>query len=441
MKHLLNTLYILSEDIYLSLDGENVVANRNQEAIARYPLHTLQNIITFSYAGASPALLGACAQRQVGLAFCTPRGKFLARVCGESNGNVLLRRTQYRVADDLAQSIRIGRTMIFGKIYNARWSIERTRRDHGLRVDADQLVSASQQLQGLLPQVRKASSPEELRGLEGAGANVYFKVFDQMILGDKETFFFSGRSRRPPLDAVNAMLSFTYSLLAHDCASALESVGLDSYVGFLHRDRPGRTSLALDLMEELRPCMADRFVLTMINNRIIKSADFQHTHSGAVLLTDEGRKTFLKHWQEKKKEVLTHPYLDEKLSWGMVPFVQALLLARYLRGDLDEYPPFYGSEIMLVLITYDVNTENAAGRKRLRQIARQCVNYGQRVQNSVFECLLDAAQCRLLQAKLCQIIDPKQDSLRFYYLGDRYKSRIEHFGANPAYDPEDLLII
>lgn len=340
MKHLLNTLYILSEDVYLSLDGENVVANRNQEAVARYPLHTLQNIISFSYAGASPALLGACAQRQIGLAFCTPRGKFLARVCGESNGNVLLRRAQYRAADDLSQSTRIGRTMIFGKLYNARWSIERTRRDHGLRVDADQLAVASLQLQNLLPQVRAVSSLEELRGLEGAGANVYFKVFNQMILGDKEAFFFSGRSRRPPLDAVNAMLSFAYSLLAHDCASALESVGLDSYVGFLHRDRPGRTSLALDLMEELRPCMADRFVLTMINNRIVKSADFQYTHSGAVLLTDEGRKTFLKHWQEKKKEVLTHPYLAEKLPWGMVPYVQALLLARYFRGDLDEYPPF-----------------------------------------------------------------------------------------------------
>lgn len=340
MKHLLNTLYILSEDVYLSLDGENVVANRDREILARYPLHTLQNIITFSYAGASPALLGACAQRQIGLAFCTPRGRFLARVCGEGNGNVLLRRAQYRAADDPAQSTRIGRTMIFGKIHNARWSIERPRRDHALRVDDEQLAAVSGQLQGLLPQVRDATSPEELRGLEGAGANAYFKVFDQMILGDKETFFFSGRNRRPPLDAVNAMLSFAYSLLAHDCASALESVGLDSYVGFLHRDRPGRTSLALDLMEELRPCVADRFVLTLINTRIVKAVDFQYMHSGAVLLTDEGRKAFLKHWQEKKKDVLTHPYLEEKLPWGMVPYVQALLLARYLRGDLDGYPPF-----------------------------------------------------------------------------------------------------
>ncbi len=340
MKHLLNTLYILSEDIYLSLDGENVLANREKQIVARYPLHTLQNIITLSYSGASPALMGACAQRQIGLVFCTPRGKFLARVCGESQGNVLLRRTQYRAADDPVQCCQISRTMIFGKLFNARWCIERTRRDHSLRVDSEKLMSASGQIYGLLSQVKVVTSPEELRGLEGVGANAYFGVFDEMILGDKDTFFFHGRSRRPPLDPVNAMLSFAYSLLANDCASALESVGLDSYVGFLHRDRPGRTSLALDLMEELRPCMADRFVLTLINNRMVKPTDFLYMESGAVLLTDEGRKTFLKNWQEKKKETLTHPYLGEKLPWGMIPYIQALLLARYLRGDLDAYPPF-----------------------------------------------------------------------------------------------------
>ncbi len=340
MKHLLNTLYILSEDIYLSLDGENVVANRDKQTAARYPLHTLQNIITFSYSGASPALMGACAERQIGFAFCTPRGKFLARVCGEGNGNVLLRRSQYRAADDAVQCCQISRTMILGKLFNARWSIERTRRDHGLRVDSEKLTAASRQIHGLLAQVKETTDLEELRGLEGVGASAYFGVLDEMILGDKEAFFFRGRSRRPPLDAVNAMLSFAYSLLAHDCASALESVGLDSYVGFLHRDRPGRTSLALDLMEELRPCMADRFVLTLINNRQVKASDFIYMESGAVLLTDEGRRAFLKGWQEKKKETLTHSYLGEKLSWGMIPYVQALLLARCLRGDLDAYPPF-----------------------------------------------------------------------------------------------------
>ncbi len=284
--------------------------------------------------------MGACAERQIGFAFCTPRGKFLARVCGEGNGNVLLRRSQYRAADDAVQCCQISRTMILGKLFNARWSIERTRRDHGLRVDSEKLTAASRQIHGLLAQVKETTDLEELRGLEGVGASAYFGVLDEMILGDKEAFFFRGRSRRPPLDAVNAMLSFAYSLLAHDCASALESVGLDSYVGFLHRDRPGRTSLALDLMEELRPCMADRFVLTLINNRQVKASDFIYMESGAVLLTDEGRRAFLKGWQEKKKETLTHPYLGEKLSWGMIPYVQALLLARCLRGDLDAYPPF-----------------------------------------------------------------------------------------------------
>lgn len=340
MKHLLNTLYILSEDIYLSLDGENIVANRDKEVVARYPLHTLQNIITFSYSGASPALMGACAQRQIGLVFCTPRGRFLARVCGEENGNVLLRRAQYRLADDPTQCCRISRTMIFGKLFNARWSIERTRRDHALRVDSEKLSAASKQIHALLSQVQEATFPEELRGFEGVGASAYFGVFDEMILGDKDAFSFQGRNRRPPLDPVNAMLSFAYSLLAHDCACALESVGLDPYVGFLHQDRPGRTSLALDLMEELRPCMADRFVLTQINSRQVKAADFLYTESGAVLLTEGGRKAFLKSWQEKKKETLTHPYLGEKLPWGMIPYLQALLLARYLRGDLDAYPPF-----------------------------------------------------------------------------------------------------
>ena len=340
MRQLLNTLFVTSEDIYLSLDGENVVANRGGEPVARYPLHTLQSIVTFSYAGASPALMGKCAQREIGLAFCSQRGKFLARVSGQMQGNVLLRRMQYRVADDPSQSCRIARNMIFGKVYNARWSVERTRRDHAPRVDGQRFSAVSQQLQGLLPQIAAETSPDSLRGLEGIGAAAYFSVLDEMILQGKETFFFRERSRRPPLDAFNAMLSFAYSLLAHDCASALESVGLDAYVGYLHTDRPGRESLALDLMEELRPCMADRFVLTLINNRIVGRQDFDFLENGAVFLSDSGRRAVLKRWQERKKESLTHPYLQEKLSWGLVPYLQALLLARCLRGDLDAYPPF-----------------------------------------------------------------------------------------------------
>lgn len=340
MKQLLNTLFVTSEDVYLSLDGENVVANREKQVVARYPLHTLQGIVSFSYAGASPALMGACAKHDIGLSFLTPRGRFLASVCGETRGNVLLRRMQYRLADDPVKSAAIARTMIFGKLYNARWSLERACRDHGMRVDTDSLKSASQTIKGLLPQTLAEESPDRLRGIEGVGAAAYFGVFDQLILREKETFRFTARSRRPPLDAVNALLSFAYTLLAHDCASALESVGLDAYVGFMHTDRPGRRSLALDLMEELRPCVADRTVLTLINNQVVKAEDFVYGENGAVLLNESGRNAVLKAWQEKKKTALTHPFLEEKTQWGMVPFLQALLLARYIRGDLDEYPPF-----------------------------------------------------------------------------------------------------
>lgn len=340
MKQLLNTLFVTSEDIYLSVEGENVLANRDKQVLARYPLHTLQTIVSFSYAGASPALMGACAERGIGLAFCTPRGRFLARVCGESSGNVLLRRAQYRAADDPAASCAIARTMIFGKLSNSASIIHRTLRDHAPRVTGCGLEEAVLQIKELLPLTLEVADLDTLRGLEGVGAAAYFGVFDHLLLGRKDAFFFHGRNRRPPLDRVNALLSFAYSLLAHDCASALESVGLDAYVGFLHRDRPGRTSLALDLMEELRPCMADRFVLTLVNNRMIKPEDFLLQGSGAVLLTEEGRKRFLKAWQERKRDTLAHPYLGEKLSWGMIPYVQALLLARYLRGDLDAYPPF-----------------------------------------------------------------------------------------------------
>lgn len=340
MRHLLNTLFVTSEDVYLSLEGENVLVNRDKSVVGRFPLHNLQMIVSFSYAGASPALMGACAERDVGLCFCTPRGKFLARVTGASRGNVLLRRQQYRCADDPAESCRTASAFIFGKVHNARWSIERTRRDHKLRIEEAAFEKACAIHKGLLPQILETTDAETLRGLEGAAANAYFGVFDQMILRQKEDFFFRSRNRRPPMDNVNAMLSFAYSLLANDCASALESVGLDAYVGFLHRDRPGRTSLALDMMEELRPCLADRFVLTVVNNRILSGSDFEKSESGAVWMTDDGRRKFLKHWQERKQEAITHPFLEEKLPWGLVPYVQALLLARYLRGDLDAYPPF-----------------------------------------------------------------------------------------------------
>lgn len=340
MKKLLNTLFVTSEDAYLSLDGENVVVNRDRQVTARFPLHALSGILCFSYAGASPALMGACAKRDVSLAFCSPRGRFLARSCGESSGNVLLRRMQYRIADDPPQACRVARMMVFGKLYNARWSIERTCRDHAMRVDTELLKAASARLKVLLPMVQAETDLNSLRGLEGSAAAVYFGMFDHLILGRKDVFSFTGRSRRPPLDPCNALLSFAYSLLANDCAAALESVGLDSYVGFLHTDRPGRRSLAADLMEELRPCLADRFVLSAINLGKFSDKDFDRQENGAVYLSDSGRKAFLQSWQEKKRDEIRHPYLDEKISWGLVPYVQALLLARYLRGDTEDYPPF-----------------------------------------------------------------------------------------------------
>ncbi len=340
MRKLLNTLYVTSEDIYLSLDGENVLANRDKQVVARYPLHTLQSIVSFSYAGASPALMGACADRDIDMVFCSPRGRFLARTAGITGGNVLLRREQYRIADDLTRSCGIARNMIFGKIYNARWSLERTLRDHSERVNAEKFRNAIEIIKTQAPRAVAETNLDELRGTEGVAAKAYFDVFDDMLLRNKTEFFFHGRSRRPPLDRINAMLSFAYALLASDCASALESAGLDSYVGLMHRDRPGRKSLALDLMEELRPCFADRFVITMVNNRMIAPSDFTESGSGAVTMTDEARKAFLKAWQEKKRDTLLHPFLQEKIPWGLVPHMQAMLLARYIRGDIDAYPPF-----------------------------------------------------------------------------------------------------
>lgn len=341
MKKLLNTLFVLSEDSYLALENENVVVWQQEERKGQYPLLVLESIVSFSYRGASPALMGACAQRGISLCFLTPNGRFLARVQGDHGGNVLLRRQQYRLADETTACALTARHFILGKVYNSRWVIERTLRDHALRLDGDSLARVSRQLAASLEKIRLCDSLESLRGLEGELSAQYFGVFDQLILNQKDFFSFDVRSRRPPEGAVNSLLSFAYTLLANDCAAALESVGLDSFVGFMHRDRPGRRSLALDLMEELRPVWADRLALTLINTRQIQPCHFRAQPGHVVLLTDEGRKVVLNAWQARKREQITHPYLKEKLPWGLVPYVQSLLLARFLRGDLDAYPPFF----------------------------------------------------------------------------------------------------
>ena len=341
MRQLLNTLFVLSEDAYLSLDGETVVVRRGDAEAARFAMHTLEGILCFSYAGASPALLGACAARGIDFCFFSPQGRFLARVAGQERGNVLLRQQQYRVADDPNQSCRYARGFVMGKVYNGRWVLERATRDHPQRVPVDKLKTVSAQLAAALPLIRDCDNPDQLRGLEGEAAQRYFSCLDDLILQQRSNFQFVGRSRRPPLDNINALLSFAYTLLANDCAAALTAAGLDPYVGFMHRPRPGRRSLALDLMEELRTVYANRFVLSCINGKLLTAKHLVRQESGAVLLTDEGRKAFLSAWQRKKQETITHPFLNEKLPWGLVPYVQALLLARTLRGDLELYPPFF----------------------------------------------------------------------------------------------------
>jgi len=340
MRHLLNTLFVLTAESYLSLDGENVVVLNGESEIARFPLHTLESILYFGYKGASPALMGFCVKNNISFCYFTPNGRFLARVCGETRGNILLRKKQYAIADDETESCIIARSMISGKLCNAKWVLERALRDHSMRIDVDLIKKVSTDLTDAAHLAIETEALDTLRGIEGKSATQYFSVFDNLILRYKEDFYFHGRNRRPPLDNVNAMLSFLYSILANDCASALEAVGLDSYMGFMHGERPGRISLALDLMEELRPCFADRFVLSCINTQVIRPEHFWKSESGAVIMTDVGRKIFLAAYQEKKREQITHPFIKEKIPWGLVPYVQSLLLARHIRGDLDAYPPF-----------------------------------------------------------------------------------------------------
>ena len=340
MKHLLNTLFVLTPETYLSLENENVVVNLESDILGRFPLHTLEQIYYFGYKGASPALMGKCARYGIGLSFFTPNGRFLAKVLGEMHGNVLLRKEQYRISDDTNKSCLLARNFITGKILNSRSFVERIRRDHALSINDEVLREASRRLLEIAKLTKICTDLELLRGHEGEAASIYFAVFNQLILQNKDFFIFNGRVKRPPKDPVNALLSFVYTVLANDCASALSGVGLDPYVGFMHRDRPGRKSLALDLMEEFRSIYADRFVVYLINNRILSNKSFELQESGSVLLTANARKIVLSEWQDRKKDIITHPFLEEKLPWGLLVHIQAIILARCIRGDLEEYPAY-----------------------------------------------------------------------------------------------------
>jgi len=340
MKKHLNTLFVTSQGAYLAKEGETVVVKVNQEIRLRVPVHTIGGIVCFGNVSCSPFLMGFCGENGVGISFLTEYGRFLARVQGPVSGNVLLRREQYRKADDLKYSAQMAKAFVTGKIANCRTVLQRAMRDHAQKMDEVSLRQRIDDLNRSLQSLELNQSLDSLRGLEGDAAHTYFSVFDHLIVAQKESFNFQERNRRPPLDNVNCLLSFIYMLLMHDIRSALETVGLDPAVGFLHRDRPGRPSLALDMMEEFRPFLADRLTLSLINLRQVQDKGFKKTEAGAVMMNDETRKTLLVAYQERKQEEIQHPFLDEKVTIGLLFHVQALLLARYLRGDLDGYPPF-----------------------------------------------------------------------------------------------------
>jgi len=341
MKHLLNTLYVTTQGAYLAREGEAVVVRVEREEKLRVPIHTLDGIVCFGQVSCSPPLMGLCGERHVLISFLSECGRFLARICGPTSGNVLLRRAQYRAADDPERTASIARVAVAAKIANSRVVLLRAVRDHPELAHADSLREAEGELARILGQLRKPAPLDVVRGREGEASRVYFGVFDHLVVAQKDQFFFRERSRRPPLDNVNALLSFLYTLLVHDMTSALEGVGLDPAVGFLHRDRPGRPSLALDLIEEFRPFLADRLALALVNRQQVKGSGFKRTESGGVRMDDATRKKVLVAYQERKRETLRHPFVGEDVEIGLLPHVQALLLARYLRGDLDGYPPFF----------------------------------------------------------------------------------------------------
>ena len=340
MRKLLNTLFVTSPDAYLSRDSENVVVKIENKERFRIPIHNIEGIVSVGFMGASPSLMALCTERNVALSFISEGGKFLGRVSGSVSGNVLLRRKQYRIADDEEVSRSLAKLFIAGKVANSKSVLQRAIRDHQEVVNTVVLEKAVITLANKQKQLMRAKSANELRGYEGESAMTYFSVFDQLILHQKSDFIMEGRNRRPPLDNVNAMLSFVYTLLMHEVRAALESVGLDPCVGFFHVDRPGRQSLALDMMEEFRPCLADRLVLSLINRKQVTKGGFVKQPAGGIIMDDSTRKEVITAWQKRKQEEIIHPYIEEKIPIGLLPYCQALLMARYLRGDIDNYPVF-----------------------------------------------------------------------------------------------------
>lgn len=341
MRKLLNTLFVSTQGSYLLKEGQSVIVNFEKSTLLRLPIHTICGIVCFGNVGISPYLLDLCMRNDVYVSLLSKYGRFIARIQGPISGNVLLRRAQYRKADEEKCMIEVAYAILIGKVANSRVILQRALRDHQNKVDISKLRSAVQDLAHIMRKIDKDKSIDELRGFEGDAAHIYFRVFNNLILSNKDIFLFKERSRRPPLDAVNALLSFTYTLLVHDVCSALEGVGLDPAVGFLHCDRPGRPSLALDLMEEFRAGLADRFVLSLINRNQIKPKGFTFSKTGSVIMDDENRKVLLVSWQKRKQDEIKHPFLNEKMQIGMIFHIQSRLFAKYIRGEIDNYPPFY----------------------------------------------------------------------------------------------------
>ncbi|MBN1904526.1 MAG: type I-C CRISPR-associated endonuclease Cas1 [Deltaproteobacteria bacterium] len=340
MKKHLNTLFVTTQGAYLNKEGETVVVNVEKEVKLRLPIHTIGGIICFGNVMCSPYLLGFCAEKDVAVSFLTENGRFLARVQGPVSGNVLLRREQYRRADNPEATAHIVKSILTGKLANCRTVLKRALRDHPDKIDVEAVKEVADKLGYSLDRLQEDLHLDVLRGIEGEAAKAYFRVFDHLIIAQKQDFYFRERNRRPPLDRVNCLLSFIYTIVMHDVRSALETTGLDPAVGFLHRDRPGRPGLALDMMEEFRPFLADRMALSLINLNQLRPEGFTTVESGAVIMDDETRKTLLTTYQKRKQDTIDHPFLNEKVSIGILFYTQALLMARFLRGDIDGYPPF-----------------------------------------------------------------------------------------------------
>lgn len=337
MRKLLNTIYITNENAYLSLDGENLVCLIENEEKFRIPFDNVENIVCFSYLGCSPALMGKCVSKTIPISFISPQGKFLAKVCGETKGNVFLRVAQ--IDKFREKSLLLAQNTVAAKVSNCVQTIKRTLHDNPELRNDGQIKAVTESLSNVISDIYLTDSIESTMGIEGNCAKSYFSVFGKLITNKRATLSFEYRNKRPPLDPVNAALSFVYTLLTQEYAAALETVGLDSYIGYYHSLRSGRSSLACDLVEEAR-CLAERFVLTLINLQILTESDFDAQISGAVWLNGDGRKKVLTRWQEKKRTDYLHPYLNQKIQFGLIPYVQSTLLARYIRGDIEEYPSF-----------------------------------------------------------------------------------------------------